>query len=96
MRKSIKNIEKEMCTGCKMCEDVCIMSAISFKKDEEGFWFPIVDERRCTNCGSCLNKCPVREKLFEEKQPIHVYAAWNRNDKVRRESTSGEIGRAHV
>lgn len=36
-------IEKEKCTGCKMCGDLCPEKAIRFVCDHTGFWYPQVD-----------------------------------------------------
>lgn len=43
-------VEKEKCTGCKACGDVCPTGAIRFDTDMEGFWYPKVDENRCIKC----------------------------------------------
>ncbi len=35
---------------------VCPAKAIS----QEGFGLPKIDEKSCTNCGRCVNFCPMR------------------------------------
>lgn len=88
----IESIEKTKCTGCKMCADICPKAAISFDVNEEGFWYPIVDESSCIHCNACINKCPisnVAKEVFVTKR--EAYAAWSKNDEVRRESTSGGL-----
>jgi NAD-dependent dihydropyrimidine dehydrogenase PreA subunit len=32
---------------------------ISYKTDNEGFWYPETDEEECTNCGLCEEVCPI-------------------------------------
>ena len=51
-------VEKEKCTGCKACGDVCPTGAIRFDTDMEGFWYPKVDENRCIKCKKCEKSCP--------------------------------------
>ena len=42
------------CCGCNACGDVCTYNAISFEKDIEGFWYPIIDKTKCVNCGCVI------------------------------------------
>lgn len=53
----IKN--KEMCTGCGACYNICPKHAISMQEDEEGFRYPFVDHSVCIDCGLCEKKCPM-------------------------------------
>jgi NAD-dependent dihydropyrimidine dehydrogenase PreA subunit len=46
-------IDKETCTGCAACADVCPVDAI--KVDDVA----IVDENECIDCGTCVEECPV-------------------------------------
>lgn len=50
---------KNLCTGCGACVQVCSRHAISMQKDEEGFLFPDVDMTTCIDCGLCEMTCPV-------------------------------------
>lgn len=88
----IDSIKKIDCTGCKMCKDVCPVDAISYKTDQEGFWYPKVDYNKCIQCGTCVKTCP---SLSECRNPDagepQVYAAWALNDDIRLRSTSGGI-----
>ena len=86
------SISKEVCTGCKMCGDICPTNAISFQTDFDGCWYPNVDNEKCVKCGLCEKKCPALHIMpsQKEKDPV-VYAAWTKDDRIRYNSTSGGI-----
>lgn len=52
----VGSISKEVCTGCKMCGDICPTNAISFQTDFDGCWYPNVDDEKCVKCGLCEKK----------------------------------------
>ena len=91
----IDTIKQMDCTGCKMCKDVCPKDAISYWTDREGFWYPVVDKNKCISCGLCVKTCPVYGKpafdFFEEPK---TFAAWNNDEKIRYNSSSGGIFKA--
>jgi len=78
------------CTGCTACFSSCGAGAITMERDKEGFAYPVVDAAKCVHCGRCTAVCPMlRER---EKNPLPaVFAAWNRDDNIRRDSTSGGV-----
>jgi uncharacterized protein len=48
-------IDKESCTGCGNCLEVCPPQAISFK-NEKAF----IEDDICEECGFCVAECPVK------------------------------------
>lgn len=46
------------CTGCGLCYAVCPQNAISQRKDELGFIYPIIDNELCIGCKLCVTTCP--------------------------------------
>ncbi len=50
--------DKKNCSGCKACQNACSKDAISFKEDNEGCWYPVVDMDKCIQCASCEKACP--------------------------------------
>ncbi len=58
--------------------------------DEQGFLYPKIDVQKCIGCSLCDKACPVINKS-EAKEPKKVYAAKNRDEKIRYESSSGGL-----
>lgn len=47
-------VEREECTGCGSCEEVCPTAAIVVKDD-----VAVVDADECTDCETCIDECPT-------------------------------------
>jgi len=47
-------IDKEKCTGCGACVDVCPVDALKLEDDKA-----VVDPETCIDCGTCVDECPV-------------------------------------
>ena len=86
-------IDKSKCCGCCACVDVCTHKAITLKTDIEGFWYPEVNTKLCTNCGLCDKTCPELHidelKKNDYSQPAKTIAAIHKRMDVRWDSTSG-------
>lgn len=82
--------DKQMCAGCYACVQRCPVSCITMQQDSEGFPYPVVDETLCIKCGLCDKVCPVLRQA-EPIKPLYVYAAKNKDEEVRRKSSSGGI-----
>lgn len=80
---------KEDCCGCYACYNICPKECITMESDNEGFWYPKIDKNKCIDCNLCEKVCPIINKfnssLYEEKS----YAVFNKNEKIRLESSSG-------
>lgn len=84
--------KKEDCCGCNACGDVCPKKAITFKTDNEGFWYPEVDMQKCIDCGLCEKVCPIIQAGGLKKNDFETpkcYAAQNKNLESLFNSTSG-------
>lgn len=86
----IKIIEQKDCCGCWACVQVCPKACIHMKEDKEGFLYPYVDETSCIDCGLCERVCPVLHQ-GESRLPLATYAAKNKSEEIRRESSSGGV-----
>lgn len=82
--------DKKDCCGCHACVIVCAKHCITMQSDEEGFLYPVVDKNACTDCGLCEKVCPVINQS-EPRKPLKVYAAKNKNEEIRHQSSSGGI-----
>ena len=81
---------KEDCSGCGACEQICPKCCIKLVSDSEGYLYPQVDIKNCVNCRLCEQVCPVKNPDKPHK-PLNVYAAKNKDDIVRYNSSSGGI-----
>lgn len=49
------SIEKEQCSGCRICNNLCPFNAIDFLEEEGVSW---VNPALCKGCGTCVAACP--------------------------------------
>lgn len=52
--------EKKDCCGCAACYTICPKKAITMTIDEEGFFYPKINEAMCVKCYLCLSVCPIK------------------------------------
>ena len=57
--------------------------------DETGFWYPKIDKEVCIECGACVHACPALDKPVYQSDIPKAYIAQNKDNVVRRQSTSG-------
>ncbi|MBE5756512.1 MAG: 4Fe-4S dicluster domain-containing protein [Clostridiales bacterium] len=88
----MRNIDKiqNKCCGCHACEQVCKLNAISFKENDEGFLYPIIDKELCVDCGKCLDTCPVENPFYNKDDQVG-FAAWVKDENILKNSSSGGI-----
>ena len=84
--------EKDNCSGCHACANVCPQSCILMVSDDEGFWYPQVDKDKCIDCGLCEKVCPIIHKWQpDESRTTTAMVALNKNEEIRLRSSSGGI-----
>jgi heterodisulfide reductase subunit A len=67
---STATIDPEICSGCKLCIEICPHSAIEFL---EARGISSVNEALCKGCGACTAICPnkaARQKHFTQDQVL--------------------------
>ena len=89
----IKIIDKSQCTGCTACYNICNKKAISMCFDDYGQIYPHVSLLLCTDCGLCEKVCPLlhKDKIPQDEsiEELDVKAIYNKDDEIRKRSTSG-------
>lgn len=82
--------DKHNCCGCSACAQACPKQCISMLQDAEGFLYPQVDTSSCINCELCERVCPVLNQ-YDERTVETLCAAINKDDIIRKESSSGGV-----
>lgn len=82
--------DKSKCSGCHACYSICPTHAIEMVEDEKGFKYPVVDKEKCISCGLCEKVCPILNAKTIKNEPA-AYACYNKNENIRKESSSGGI-----
>lgn len=82
--------DKSKCCGCTACVQRCPKQCIVMHEDKEGFLYPKVDTAKCIDCGLCEKVCPVLN-VADDRLPQKVLVAKNKNEQIRKTSSSGGI-----
>ena len=53
--KDVKSVCESGCIGCTLCTKQCEFDAIHMENN-----LAVIDYEKCTNCGKCAEKCPVK------------------------------------
>lgn len=84
-------IEKNKCTGCMACKNVCPVNAIKIERDSNGFQYPKINQAKCVHCNLCKRVCPVNTPLKEQDHITKAYACKNKDTNIRMQSSSGGL-----
>lgn len=86
----IKIKDKRLCCGCSACIQKCPKHCIVMQEDDEGFLYPKIDKSMCIDCHLCEKVCPCLNQK-KPREALKCYAAFNLNETVRNDSSSGGI-----
>lgn len=84
--------KRELCCGCRSCEQVCLKKCISMKVDLEGFLYPYIDRNNCNYCGQCQLACPIQDGAYSNSMALEhpdTYSLVHRDSEIREKSSSG-------
>lgn len=79
------------CTGCHACLSVCPKSAITMNENSEGFLYPQINSNKCIKCCLCERACPALNPIKKKNEGTKAYAAINKKEVIRLDSSSGGI-----
>lgn len=85
----IEITDKATCSGCTACEAICSRNAITMKADALGFLYPIVDSKKCVDCGLCSRLCAFKAPQQRHRQYPITYLLRHKNDTEVLKSKSG-------
>ena len=54
--------KKALCCGCSACCTICPCNAITMTEDEEGFEYPVINDKICIGCYQCVKVCPMKKE----------------------------------
>ena len=81
---------KSMCCGCESCVQVCPTNAIRMVPMELGSLYPVIDSKKCVQCGACERVCIYTREIDKNTTP-QVYAAAGKDKQLMRKSASGGV-----
>lgn len=82
---------KSLCSGCGACAGACPKKCIKMVEDNEGFLYPVIEKENCINCGLCEKVCPIKNNKSDDGEKPKCFAAYNRDDSIRMDSSSGGL-----
>lgn len=85
-----KIVNLKNCSGCHACFNICPENCISMFKDNEGFLYANIDNKKCINCGLCDRICPILNE-YNGNDKGKAYACINKEENIRLNSSSGGI-----
>ena len=83
-----KHDKDNNCTGCSACQNICPCDAIEMHADAIEGYKPAVIKNLCSDCGKCIDTCPVVNEDRSLYFTIEGYAAVA-VDSISRQSSSG-------
>lgn len=84
----ITNSDK--CTGCCACANICPKRCINMISDSEGFCYPDINKNDCINCELCISVCQSENPITSNGNSVS-YAAYNKDENIRMQSSSGGV-----
>lgn len=82
---------RKACTSCGACANACPKHAIHMQKQDNGFYYPQIDEAACIRCGRCGEVCPVQHPVPRMQGVPRAYAVSPLDAEEAKNSSSGGI-----
>lgn len=84
----MQKLDKNHCTACGACANICQKNAIQMKEDKQGFLYPSIDEEKCINCHLCEKVCQNIDTL-SKNSPSKTLALQSKDYSLSQKSSSG-------
>ena len=84
--------EKDHCTGCMACVNICPKCAITIKDDIRSYNAEI-DENLCIKCDLCHRVCQNNYSIVFNP-PQHWFQGWAEDSELRKRGSSGGVASA--
>jgi len=90
---NISSLPKDYCVGCGACVSICPLNCIQKAFDQEGFFYPQVNEEICNACRKCVHTCPGFNEIDLENAYMKpdFFGGYINQDAIRTNSSSGGI-----
>ncbi len=73
----LAEVQKDICTGCKICQKVCPVLAIEIVDRKA-----VVDTDACRGCANCEQRCPIYAvKMVKREKPLEIGVDVSKFDK---------------
>lgn len=83
--------ERNTCTGCTACVNVCPKNCITMDYDEQGFLYPHIDQRLCIECSACDKVCEQAARSVTQTSGLKGFGAVAKNKELQSKSSSGGV-----
>ena len=84
-------LEKNKCVGCYSCVNSCLNKSIEMKENDEGFFYPSINNGSCIDCGICILRCPILTPPKIEDVEKEVYSLIAKDTELLNKSSSGGV-----
>lgn len=81
----------ERCCGCTACAAICPRHCIDMLADQDGFLYPSITTDTCIRCKKCEKVCPVLNNVPPANKLVRAFAAKNKDENCRINSSSGGV-----
>lgn len=85
------SIFKNDCCGCGVCSSICPSKAITMQLNQKGFYYPHVDDTKCSNCSHCVSQCSFNSTENKSNSLLSAWAVKHTSSDVRQASRSGGV-----
>lgn len=83
--------DNSKCCGCAACVAACPKNCISMKYDEDGFLYPVVNQKDCIDCKRCEQACPFLHPAGRIAYKPRAYGVVAKDDSLVWSSSSGGL-----